>query len=41
MARIRSTRSHKEWRAVATRYKKTACPFMGVLCMAVTVDWIK
>src|ERR687897_1754560 len=23
----------KEWRAVATRYEKTACSFMGVLCM--------
>jgi transposase len=31
----------KEWRAVATRYEKTACSFMGVLCMAATMDWIK
>ena len=31
----------KEWRAVATRYEKTACCFMGVLCMAATLDWIK
>ena len=31
----------KEWRAVATRYEKTACCFMGVLCMAATMDWIK
>ena len=31
----------KEWRAVATRYEKTACSFMGALCMAATVDWIK
>ena len=31
----------KEWRAVATRYEKTACSFMGVLCMAATIDWIK
>jgi len=22
----------KEWRAVATRYEKTACSYMGVLC---------
>jgi len=31
----------KEWRAVATRYEKTACSIMGVLCMAATMDWIK
>src|SRR3954451_24503341 len=31
----------KEWRAVATRYEQTACCFMGVLCMAATMDWIK
>lgn len=31
----------KEWRAVATRYEKTACSFMGVLCMAATIDWLK
>jgi transposase len=31
----------KEWRAVATPYEKTACCFMGVLCMAATMDWIK
>ena len=31
----------KEWRAVATRYEKTACCFMGVLCLAATMDWIK
>jgi transposase len=31
----------KEWRAVATRYEKTACSFMGVLCMAATMDRIK
>ena len=31
----------KEWRAVATRYEKTACSFMGVLCMAAAMDWIK
>jgi transposase len=24
----------KEWRAVATRYEKTAASFMGVLCRA-------
>jgi len=31
----------KEWRAVATRYEKTATSFMAVLCMAATMDWIK
>jgi transposase len=31
----------KEWRAVATRYEKTARSFMGVLCMAATMDWLK
>ena len=31
----------KEWRAVATRYEKTARAFMGVLCLAATMDWLK
>jgi transposase len=31
----------KEWRAVATRYEKTAACFMGVLCLAATCDWLK
>jgi transposase len=31
----------KEWRAVATRYEKTAQSFMGVLCLAATLDWLK
>ncbi len=31
----------KEWRAVATRYEKTARSFLGVLSLAVTIDWIK
>ena len=31
----------KEWRAVATRYGKTARSFMGVLCPAAATDWIK
>jgi transposase len=31
----------KEWRAVATRYEKTARSYMGVLCLAATFDWIK
>ena len=29
----------KEWRAVATRYEKTATSFMGVLCLAAACDW--
>ena len=31
----------KEWRAIATRYEKTACSFMGVLCLAAALDWLK
>jgi transposase len=31
----------KEWRAVATRYEKTARSLLGVLCLAATMDWIK
>ena len=31
----------KEWRAVATRYEKTVSSFLGVLCLAATLDWIK
>ncbi len=31
----------KEWRAVATRYEKTASSFRGVLRLAATMDWLK
>jgi transposase len=31
----------KEWRAVATRYEKTARAFLGVLCLAATMDWLR
>jgi transposase len=31
----------KEWRAIATRYEKTAASFIGVLCLAAALDWIK
>ena len=31
----------KEWRAVATRYEKTAASFLGMLCLAATLDWLK
>jgi transposase len=31
----------KEWRAVATRYDKTAASFMGVLSFAAAMDWLK
>ena len=31
----------KEWRAVATRYEKTAASYRGVLCLAATLDWLK
>jgi transposase len=30
----------KEWRAIATRYEKTACSFMGVLSLAAALDWL-
>jgi len=31
----------KKWRAVATRYEKTAVSFTGVLCLAATIDRLK
>ena len=31
----------KEWRAVATRYEKTAASYVGVLHVAAALDWIK
>jgi transposase len=31
----------KEWRAIATRYEKTASSFIGVLCLAAAIDWIR
>ena len=31
----------KEWRAVATRYEKTAASFLGVLSLAAAIDWLK
>ena len=31
----------KEWRAVATRYEKTRRSFLGVLCLAATLDWLR
>ena len=31
----------KEWRAVATRYEKTAVSFLGVLQLAATLDWLR
>ncbi len=31
----------KEWRAVATRYEKTATSFLGVLSLAATLDWLR
>jgi transposase len=31
----------KEWRAVATRYEKTATSFLGVLCLAAALDSIR
>jgi transposase len=31
----------KEWRAVATRYEKSATSFSSVLCLAAAFDWLK
>ncbi len=31
----------KEWRAVATRYEKTASSYLGVLYVSSALDWIK
>ena len=31
----------KEWRAIATRYEKTARSFLGVLSLAATFDWLR
>ena len=31
----------KHFRAVATRYEKTARSFMGILCLAAALDWLK
>lgn len=31
----------KEWRAIATRYEKTARSFIGVLCLKAALDWLK
>ena len=31
----------KEWRAAATRYEKTAASFLGVLCLAAALDWLR
>ena len=30
----------KKWRAIATRYEKTACSFMGVVCLKAALHWI-
>ena len=31
----------KEWRAVATRYEKTAASYLGALYVAASLDWIR
>lgn len=31
----------KEWRAIATRYEKTTRSFLGILCLAASMDWLK
>ena len=31
----------KEWHAIATHYEKTAPSFLGILCFAAAMDWLK
>ena len=31
----------KQFRRIATRYEKTAAGYLGVLCLAATLDWLK
>ena len=31
----------KEWRAIATRYEKTAASFSGILCLAAALDYLR
>ncbi|MGT2482184.1 transposase (plasmid) [Methylobacterium oryzae CBMB20] len=31
----------EEWRAVATRYEKTAASFSGILCLAAALDHLR
>jgi transposase len=31
----------KEWRAIATRYEKTAASFGGILCLAAALDYLR
>ncbi len=40
-ARLKSLAAKQTDRAIATRYEKTACSFMGALCLAASCDWIK
>ena len=39
-ARSKDLAAKQTDRAVATRYEKTACSFLGVLCLA-AADWLK
>lgn len=39
-ARLKGS-GHAPNRAVATRYEKTARSFLGVFCLAATMDWLK
>ncbi|GEP07113.1 hypothetical protein MOX02_51510 [Methylobacterium oxalidis] len=42
LGRVESLRaSLKEWRAVPTRYKRTATSFAGKLCLAAALDSLK
>ena len=40
-SRVKGRAAKRTDRAVATRYEKTERSFMGVLCMAATMDWLK
>ena len=40
-ARLKGRAAKRTDRAIATRYEKTARSFMGVLCLAASMDWIK
>jgi transposase len=40
-ARLKGWAAKRTDRAVATRYEKTASSFMGVLCIAASMDWLR
>jgi transposase len=40
-AKLKGRAAKRTDRAVATRYEKTANSFMGVLCIAASMDWLR